>query len=197
MTNIFDELTKLHLDIKEHPFRKSFTDTQNSDFRILGCEYLNLIRQSVDILCDLGYKTEEFAYLKKDLWWAHNFYGGLRTINDTWINKRSYAERRNKMQDKTNFSNLNEAMIWLETYVMYLHEFIESKEMNKAAHIDYECQALPHNGWYYYHATTYAKDENGEWVLTAPIQYVDENYLEHLKNYRTKGEKKDATKYVY
>lgn len=181
---LWNELTDIHLQIKEHPFRQIFAQDKYSVARYeKHCQsYLDLIYKSTDKLCDLAYHTTEFEYLKKDLWWIHNFRGGLWNISQMAKDDyRHYTVEHRHDQDKTNFASVADGMLWLEKYVMYLHRFLETKQLNGIVHVDYECQALPHNGWYYYHLTEYKKDENGKWQLVSPIKYVDKEYSIKLK----------------
>ena len=191
MEDTWNELVQLHNEIKNHQFRVVFINEELPEYKRLGKEYLDLIYKSTELICRLAYYTKEYEYLTQDCWWIHNFRSGLwmaqRIINGGF---REDIPQHMHDQEKTNYSNTSTIMLFLEKYVMYLHRFIETKQINGIVHIDYEQQAIPHNGWYYYHATEYIKDVNGVWALTEPIQYVDKDYRSKMDAYLKKWREK-------
>lgn len=187
MKDNWNELIQLHNEIKNHQFRVAFINEELPEYKRLGKKYIDLIYKSTELICNIAYYTKDYEYLQEDCWWIHNFRSGLwmaqRMINGSF---REDTPQHMHDQEKTNYSNVSTIMLFLEKYVMYLHRFIETKQINGIVHIDYEQQSIPHNGWYYYHATEYFKNDNGEWALKEPIVYVDKDYRSKLDIYLKK-----------
>ena len=169
-----DELIVLHDQIKSHPFRQEFTNQTNiGTWRSLFREYRNLIYETTEVMCDLEYRCVDDSPLEKgDGFWIHDFRSWLQNIYHLYIDTnypykldreiRGLGITYGEFLGKTDITDINAVMIFLDKYVGYLHQFIETGVFVRTAGIHYECSTKPHNGYYYKHMTEYEK-RDGKW----------------------------------
>jgi len=180
--DVLEKLRLAHDEIKSHRFREIFYDEFAVGWKAGLRDYSSKIYKLTELLCDLAYRTEEYKHLQPDMWWVHNFRSDYSIVNAI-LEQKSYHIKRMELQSKTNLSTVGDLMVHWDKFISYLHRFLDTNEFTNCVHIDYELEAIPHNGYYFYHSAEYAKI-NGKWVLTKPINYVKKGYLEAIEKYR-------------
>lgn len=182
----FDEyleiLSDIHDKIKEHPFRKNFTDrtligTWKSQLR----EYKNLIYDSTEVLCYMAYGCKDSPITPEDTQWVHDFRNAAFVIDYYFLEKldEGYFKKRlascnmtpEEIYEKTGANDINMWMLFFEKYIGYIHQFIETKQLNKICGIKYEKVTEPHNGHYYKHFVEFEKVD-GKWQLVEEPDYI-------------------------
>jgi hypothetical protein len=178
-----DELIALHDQIKSHPFRQEFTNQTNiGTWRSLFREYSHLIYETTEVMCSLEYYCTDDSPLEKgDDFWIHDFRSWLMNIHSVYIETR-YPPNLDKninglnmtygeLLGKTHITDVGAVMIFLDQYVGYIHQFIETGVFVRTAGVHYELSANPHNGYYYKHMTEYEK-RDGKWGFVNPPQLI-------------------------
>ena len=177
-------LIKWHEEIKNHPFRKHFQGDQESgtwkfDFR----EYNELIYRCTELLINLHYYSTDPILTKDDTEFIHDFRSFLLTIGylyaprykTDWLDEPDDRHPEiipRKIYEKTGITDINNVMIFFEKFIGDIHQFIETKQFNRIAVIQYEPVAEPHNGYYYKHMIELEK-VNDEWVPTEEILWIN------------------------
>ena len=171
-----DELIVLHNKIKSHPFRQEFTNQTNiGTWRSLFREYKSLIYETTEVMCGLEYDCTDDSPLEKgDNFWIHDFRSWLMNIHYIYIGTSYPADLSRNINglnitygeflSKTDITDIGAIMIFLDKYVGYIHQFIETGVFVRAAGIHYEYSTKPHNGYYYKHMVEYEK-RDGKWYF--------------------------------
>ena len=173
------DLIVLHDKIKSHPFRHEFYNQHNvGTFKSLMKEYIRLIYNSTEIIDNLAYDcTDDSTVSKEDCFWVHDFRSWLFVLDILYIdNDREWLDTKRikglditprEVYAKTHITDINAVMIFLDKYIGYIHQFIETREFKRIAGIHYEYSTKPHNGYYYKHMVGYEKI-NGVWKFITP-----------------------------
>ena len=178
-----DELIAQHDQLKAHPFRRVFMDQTNlGTWRSLFREYRKLIYDTTETICGLIYRSTDGSILDKDDGlWIHDFRSFLTNIYFIYIEKNYPAnldERIDSLDmtygdllDKTHITDIGAVMIFLDKYIGYIHQFIETGNFNRITGIHYEYSTEPHNGYYYKHMVEYEK-KDGRWGFINPPRLI-------------------------
>lgn len=182
-----EDLRKCHDEIKAHPFREHFQDDpQTGTFRSMFESYRRLIYESTEILCSLYYYCiDEPILTRDDLEWVHDFRAFLLIIYNFYIYRNSDGEEYEyfdkldrgcpityrEVLARTHITDINSVMMFLDTYLGYVHSFIDTGIFNMIAAIYYEPVTEPHCGLFYKHMTALVKVD-GKWRLKDSIPLI-------------------------
>lgn len=174
-----DELIAQHDQLKAHPFRSVFIDQTNlGTWRSLFREYKSLIYDTTETICGLIYRSTDGSILEKDDgFWIHDFRSWLMNIYYIYIETKYPADLDKRIEglditygellDRTHITDIAAVMIFLEKYVGYIHQFIETRRFDRITGVHYEYSTDPHNGYYYKHMVEYEKVD-GRWRFVSP-----------------------------
>lgn len=174
-----DALIEIHDQIKAHPFRKEFSNQYNiGTFKSLCKEYMSLIYQTTEIICAIGYCCKDNNSITSgDCFWIHDFRSFLFNIDLIYIKEPKFIDEKKvqglditprEVYSKTGLTDIGTVMIFLDKYIGYIHQFIETESFTRITSIKYELCTNPHNGYYYKHMVECEKTKDGWRIVELP-----------------------------
>ena len=166
-----DMLRECHDKLKNHKFREIFHEDINSISWRAQCEdFRKLIYNSTEILSHMAYyNNDETPIISTyDTNWIHDFRSFLIMFYNIHIYPRDWMNNYKEDLDMTiydfykmqGFDDIRNIMMFLDRYIQYLHQFIETGVFNKIAAIKYEKYSP---GWYTKKMLDYEKRDDGKW----------------------------------